>query len=248
MDSGLSMNHAFPVWRWRSRPVSRILFRPLRGGGGHPSWSRVAATLVQPTREHWAGHPLPAWPCSGWGLPSRPVTRPLVSSYLTVSPLPLPRATWRRAVGPGRWAVCSLWHFPRVAPPGRYPASCPVESGLSSTRGPYRPRAAAARPTRPTTKYRPRVLDSPLRRGYASARHQGEGRPDDSTAGGDRCCRGRSRRERGRRRCRPARKAAQFAVGGPSGERANEGRRASTSPTSSPTSAGQAHEAAPHRP
>src|SRR6266511_5012463 len=58
-------------------------------GGGHLSGSRVAATLVQPTREHRAGHPLPARPCSGWGLPSRPVTRPLVSSYLTVSPLPL---------------------------------------------------------------------------------------------------------------------------------------------------------------
>jgi|GEM_PF-1081898 len=25
-----------------------------------------------------------------------------------------------------------LWHFPRVTPPGRYPAPCPVEFGLSS--------------------------------------------------------------------------------------------------------------------
>src|SRR5439155_14372651 len=118
---------------WRSRPVSRILSphlagEPARPGGDHPSGDRVAAVLVQPTREHRAGHPLPAWPCSGWGLPSRPVTRPLVSSYLTVSPLPAPR----------RRAVCGvgglfLWHFPRVTPPGRYPAPCPVESGLSST-------------------------------------------------------------------------------------------------------------------
>jgi hypothetical protein len=30
----------------------------------------------------------PIWSCSRWGLPSRPVTRPLVSSYLTISPLP----------------------------------------------------------------------------------------------------------------------------------------------------------------
>src|SRR6266511_6473914 len=79
--------------KWRSRPVSRILCPASRRtggpGGGHLSGSRVAATLVQPTREHRAGHPLPARPCSGWGLPSRPVTRPLVSSYLTVSPLPL---------------------------------------------------------------------------------------------------------------------------------------------------------------
>ena len=37
----------------------------------------------------WAGHPI--YPsirsCSGWGLPSRPVARPLVSSYLAISPL-----------------------------------------------------------------------------------------------------------------------------------------------------------------
>ena len=36
-------------------------------------------------------------------------------------------------------AVCSLWHFPRVAPPGCYPASCPAESGLSSTSPPRPP-------------------------------------------------------------------------------------------------------------
>ena len=32
-------------------------------------------------------HP-PIWPCSGWGLHGRPVTRPPVSSYLAISPLP----------------------------------------------------------------------------------------------------------------------------------------------------------------
>ena len=31
-----------------------------------------------------------AWPCSRWGLPSQPVTRLLVRSYRTVSPLPRP--------------------------------------------------------------------------------------------------------------------------------------------------------------
>src|SRR5438477_2603908 len=31
-------------------------------------------------------------------------------------------------------AVCFLWPFPRVAPPGCYPAPRPVESGLSSRR------------------------------------------------------------------------------------------------------------------
>src|SRR5437867_7187170 len=80
---------------------------PLGTGGDHPSGSRVAATLVQPTREHRAGHPLPAWPCSGWGLPSRPVTRPLVSSYLTVSPSPLPRR--RAVIGGGRSVLCGTF-------------------------------------------------------------------------------------------------------------------------------------------
>ena len=42
-------------------------------------------------------------------------------------------------------AVCSLRHFPRVAPPGSYPALCPTESGLSSTSL----EAAAARPAPP---------------------------------------------------------------------------------------------------
>src|SRR5437899_7785179 len=80
---------------WGGRRVGGNLSRPVpRGpaGGDHLSGDRVTAALVQPTREHRAGHPLPAWPCSGWGLPSRPVARPLVSSYLTVAPLPLPSA------------------------------------------------------------------------------------------------------------------------------------------------------------
>src|SRR6266542_6409071 len=132
---------ADPGTRWRSRPVSRILYPGRRRtggpGGGHLSWSRVAATLVQPTREHRAGHPLPARPCSGWGLPSRPVTRPLVSSYLTVSPLPLFGPSVPSTVRPV--GGLSLWHFPRVTPPGRCPAPCPVESGLSSANPSPRP-------------------------------------------------------------------------------------------------------------
>lgn len=43
------------------------------------------------------------WPCIGWGLPSQLVAKLLVSSYLTVSSLPLDR---------DREAVCFLLHFP----------------------------------------------------------------------------------------------------------------------------------------
>ena len=41
-----------------------------------PTWDSAGSVVV------------PAWRCTGWGLPSRPVTGPLVRSYRTVSPLP----------------------------------------------------------------------------------------------------------------------------------------------------------------
>ena len=46
-----------------------------------------------------------------------------VRSYRTLSPLPQERT---------QAAVCFLWHFPEVAPAGRYPVPCPVQPGLSS--------------------------------------------------------------------------------------------------------------------
>lgn len=59
--------------------------------------------------------------CSGWGLPSQTVACLLVSSYLTVPPLP------------GKsLAVCFCGTILRVAPTGRYPAPCPAELRLSS--------------------------------------------------------------------------------------------------------------------
>ncbi len=82
---------------------------------------------------------LPVLPCSGWGLPSRPsclnrwcaLTAPF-HPYLCE----LPRHR--------RFDFCGT--FLRVTPTGRYPASCPVESGRSSA-----PCGdAAARSTHPT--------------------------------------------------------------------------------------------------
>ena len=77
-------------------PVSRVLCPPV-GGGGHPSEAAVARRFERPTRRRRgtrlrsaeALRRLPIWSCSGRGLPSRPVSRPLVRSYRTISPLPL---------------------------------------------------------------------------------------------------------------------------------------------------------------
>ncbi len=99
----------------------------------------------------------------------------LVSSYLTVSPLPRPGHR-----GAPAEAVCFLWHCPYPVPAkrapdgGRYPPSRPVESGLSSAAGPpaeaFRPdglppdpgasarapRRSSRPPRTPTPSYGPR--------------------------------------------------------------------------------------------
>ncbi len=69
----------------------------------------------------------PIWHCSGWGLAGRPVAKPPVRSYRTISPLPVVLAD------PS--AVCFCATFRRVAPPARYEAPGPVELGLASTPG-----------------------------------------------------------------------------------------------------------------
>ena len=59
--------------------------------------------------------------CCRWGLHRGRVARPRVSSYLTFPPL--------HAL---RHAVSLCCTFPGVTPAGRYPASCPMQLGLSS--------------------------------------------------------------------------------------------------------------------
>jgi hypothetical protein len=121
-----------------SRSVSRILSPP-EVGDGHPSGTPVARRLARSdpgpgTSSPWARRaaPVPVRPCSGRGLPGRPVTRPPVGSYPTISPSPRPRPR--------------LCHFCgtllRVTPTGCCPAPCSLESGLSSGGG-----AARGRPT-----------------------------------------------------------------------------------------------------
>lgn len=67
-----------------SSPVSRVLSRVIIYLG-----LMLPRASSGPTRGRSGQlHVPPIWPCSGWGLPSRPVARTLVRSYRTVSPLP----------------------------------------------------------------------------------------------------------------------------------------------------------------
>src|SRR5205085_3291567 len=97
----------------------------------------------------------PIWSCSGRGLPGRPVTRPPVGSYPTISPLP---------------ARCRRCHFCgtflRVTPTGRYPAPRSVEPGLSSP--PPHGGGAATRPPRPEAIL-PLLVDGLVREGVGAA-------------------------------------------------------------------------------
>lgn len=71
---------------------------------------------------------LPIWPCSDQGLPSRP-GRP--SRWWSLTPPFHPCLI--PGFSPRPSAVCSLWHFPGVAPAEVSSVARPVESGLSSS-------------------------------------------------------------------------------------------------------------------
>jgi len=107
---------------------------------GHLSGTYIAASLVRSTRDVAGGPPCP---CStllrmGFAKPARS-PGPLVVSYTTVSPLPVPRDV--RFPGPS--AVCSLLHCPSGRPAWVLPSilPCGVRTFLD-------PKAAAASRTR----------------------------------------------------------------------------------------------------
>ncbi len=114
--------------------LSPLDFIPRRVPGRPSLWADglPAARAAYPELER-GGRPLvPAWPCSRWGLPGRGDCSPRrwsltqkFASELAVSPLPTAR-TPRRL-----FSVARSGGLPR---PGNYPAPCPVECGLSSTR------------------------------------------------------------------------------------------------------------------
>jgi len=120
----------------------------------HSSRRRVTAPLQQPTRKfrlvdlsqpklpalaHRADTPVPAGECGRrpclFGLApcgvyhAASITGRPVRSYRTFSPLPA--ALLRRTAG-GIFSVALAVFAPSSANPGRYPAHCPAESGLSS--------------------------------------------------------------------------------------------------------------------
>ena len=126
-------------------PVSRILSALRRDG--HSSRPRITARLKRPTRRLWRAEParapgaaeaLPRGP-SLFGLapcgacPARRITATAVRSYRTFSPLPGPCSPG------GMFSVALPSNQPTLAknaraghPPGRYPAHCSAEFGLSS--------------------------------------------------------------------------------------------------------------------
>jgi hypothetical protein len=99
---------------------------PLARAGGHPSTTAVAGSLQRPTREHRAGYPQslaqdahdarPSWPCSGWGLPSRPSH---LGRWWSLTPPfhPYPLTSQE--------AVCFLWHCPAGHPGSALPTTLP---------------------------------------------------------------------------------------------------------------------------
>jgi hypothetical protein len=78
-------------------------------GAGAPG--AAFATALRPTWTSPGRVGGPAWPCTGWGLPSRRVTAALVRSYRTISTLPVRGS---RVAAPS--AVSFLWHFPAGFP------------------------------------------------------------------------------------------------------------------------------------
>ena len=92
----------------------------------HPSAPslRGRAEALRPTWDSAGSVNVPAWPCTGWGLPSRRVTTPPVRSYRTISPLPATELCsgppLRRFV-----SVALSRGFPRVRFPDHPALRCP---------------------------------------------------------------------------------------------------------------------------
>ena len=150
--------------RWRaSRPVGRVLCTRVSGptaihlglplpaaSCGLPA-SIGRAALKRSRRKRTPTVPLPSWPCSGWGLPSRP-GRP--GRWWSLTPpfhpyLPGP------ASGRTGAAVCFLWHCPAGHPGSVLPTTlpCGARTFLTAHR--------AARPPGRLARHRKDMLPRP---------------------------------------------------------------------------------------
>ena len=107
-----------------SRRASGPALRQAQSGTALPPWSSS-----QPGDEPGAHSPS-IRPCSRWGLTAAASPQSAGRSYRPISPLPRAR-TSREAV-----CFCATFRLPRrtdpLRQPGRYPAPCPEEPGLSS--------------------------------------------------------------------------------------------------------------------
>src|SRR5271170_6522241 len=163
--------------RWRvGEPACRPgSVPPLARGGGHPSGTAVAGSLVRSTREHRAGRP-------------RSLAQGTTGSPLDLAPGGVYRATAvtcgaggllhrRFTLTPrtGRGAVCFLWHCPAGHPGSALPTTLPYGARTFLTEPAP---GAAARPTHPRIGYaerhRPAWMTEPAPANDAS----------DSTAAG----------------------------------------------------------------
>ena len=124
-----------PCWSGARGPIRRVLYPSASGRtvaiylgpllpAGSSGLPEDGAGRSSPTNRRCP----PIWPCSGWGLPNAPITEgagALLPHHFTLT-ADRPDESRRPS------AVCFCGTFRRVAPPGCYPAPCPVELGRSS--------------------------------------------------------------------------------------------------------------------
>jgi hypothetical protein len=150
-----------------SRPVGRVLCLAFPRGGGHPSRTAVAGSLVRSTRGHRAGSPqtlaqAPKGPLDlapGGVYQAAAVTcgsGGLLHHRFTITARPKPEA------------VCFLWHYPAGHPGSALPTTlpCGARTFLTGPRGPARPPGRLTR----TKNTVPRAQD-----GAATATRDGNG-------------------------------------------------------------------------
>ena len=104
-----------------------VRHKPGSVSDNHLSWPTVTDRLMRPTSRTATGRRFlcPAWSCSEWGLHGK---------YVTIFSCELLPHNFNLTTALPVSAECFCCTFPIVTYAGRYPASCPAEPGLSSSR------------------------------------------------------------------------------------------------------------------